>query len=96
MLRARPAGVEGKSWVQACGLPVDIPWESEGNRMAKKQKPPGANRAACRGSGTQAVSPYTVTLMSTSTSVCRDTLTPLSPTTLIGPLGMRICDLTTL
>jgi hypothetical protein len=44
----------------------------------------------------QAVSPYTVTVMSTTTSVWSATLTVLSPTTLIGPLGIRTCDLATL
>ena len=39
--------------------------------------------------GNQAVSPYTETLTSTTTSVCRDTLTEVSPTTLMGPWGMR-------
>jgi hypothetical protein len=38
-----------------------------------------------------AVSPYTVTVMSTNTSVCNATLTVLSPVCLIGPLGMRTC-----
>ena len=37
----------------------------------------------------QAVSPYTDTLTSTTTSVCKDTLTAESPTTLMGPWGMR-------
>jgi hypothetical protein len=40
-------------------------------------------------SNSYALSPYTVTVMSTTTSVCNATLTVLSPTTLIGPLGMR-------
>ena len=43
----------------------------------------------------QAVSPSTDTLMSTTTSVCSCTLTVLSPTVLIGPLGIRTCALTT-
>ncbi len=38
-----------------------------------------------------AVSPYTVTVMSTATSVCNATLTVLSPVCLIGPLGIRTC-----
>jgi hypothetical protein len=53
----------------------------------------------CRGSLVivrYAVSPYTVTLISTTTSVCNATLTVLSPVCLIGPLGMRTCDLATL
>jgi len=37
----------------------------------------------------QAVSPYTDTLTSTTTSVCKDTLTAESPTSLMGPWGMR-------
>jgi hypothetical protein len=37
-----------------------------------------------------------VTVMSTTTSVCKATLTVLSPTVLIGPLGMRTCDFATL
>jgi hypothetical protein len=39
-----------------------------------------------------ALSPYTVTVISTTTSVCSATLTVLSHTTLIGPAGMRTCD----
>jgi len=54
-----------------------------------------SQRAEARGSD-QAVSPYTVTVMSTRTSVWSATLTVLSPTTLIWPLGMRTCDFTTL
>ena len=44
----------------------------------------------------QAVSPYTETEISTTTSVCKATLTLVSPTSLIGPLGMRTWDFTTL
>ena len=45
---------------------------------------------------TQAVSPYTETVISTTTSVCNATLTVLSPMTLMGPLGIRTWDLGTL
>lgn len=45
--------------------------------------------------GCYAVSPYTVTVISTTTSVCSCTDTVVSPTVLIGPLGRRTCDLAT-
>ena len=35
------------------------------------------------------VSPYTVTVISETTSVCNEMVTVLSPVTLIGPWGMR-------
>lgn len=44
----------------------------------------------------QVDSPYTVTVISTNTSVCNETPTLVSPTTLIGPLGRRTWDLATL
>lgn len=85
------------------------PWRSCGLRWTAQQKRKAARRAAfpeeqgCRRrpcfllerSG-YAVSPYTVMLMSTTTSVCSATLTVESPTVLIGPEGMRTCDLLTL
>ena len=52
--------------------------------------------ARVSGNDGQAVSPYTDTVILTATSVCNATLTVVSPTVLIGPAGMRTCDLTTL
>jgi hypothetical protein len=67
---------------------------SEGKefKVRIKKKPPGLTPwRPCSGVRlAQAVSPYTETVMSTTTSVCKATLTVLSPTTLIGPFGMRI------
>ncbi len=62
----------------------------EGQGCAAALFPVGAKRMR------YAVSPYTVTLISTTTSVCRATPTVDSPTILIGPAGMRTCDLCTL
>ena len=56
-------------------------------RIQKKSRPKAAFDVERKKA--QAVSPYTVTLMSTTTSVCSATDTALSPTILIGPLGMR-------
>jgi len=67
---------------------------------SQRQKPPeggfrGKSRRLLR-AGDQAVSPKTDTVTSTTTSVCRATLTVLSLTTLIGPLGRRTWALATL
>lgn len=47
------------------------------------------------GADAYAVSPYTVTVISTTTSVCSCTDTVVSPTVLIGPLGRRTWDFAT-
>ncbi len=61
-----------------------------------KEKPPEGGLSRSAGNGAQAVSPSTVTVMSTTTSVCSATDTVLSLTVLIGPLGMRTWALATL
>ena len=78
------AGAKGDETVGNC----------RGSVGQRKSRPKAAFRGAQRGD--QAVSPSTVTVMSTTTSVCRATETLLSPTALIGPLGMRTWALATL
>jgi len=95
--------VQPKGWVQALDklwIAVVMLWTNgvqEGKTTGPKKKPPeGGLPLARREMVGYAVSPYTVTLMSTTTSVCNATPTVESPTVLIGPFGMRTCALTTL
>ena len=63
----------------------------------KEKKPPSTRPDGfSERSENQAVSPYTVTVTSTTTSVCNATDTVESLTNLMGPWGMRIWDLTSL
>ena len=75
----RPAGA-ALAEVTDLGAPGDA--KKEKSRCIQQRPLAGLARD-------QAVSPYTDTLTSTTTSVCSDTLTAESPTTLIGPWGMR-------
>jgi len=100
MLRRGCGGVQCKGWAK----PADklwtakdklwMPGEQDGKTTAQRKSRPKA--AFFLTFWAQAVSPSTVTVMSTTTSVCSATETVLSPTTLIGPLGMRTCALATL
>ncbi len=72
---------------QPCGQAVEMQWQKQ--KTARRRLLDGAGRD-------QAVSPYTETVNSTTTSVCNATLTVLSPMVLMWPLGRRICDLATL
>ena len=86
---------------------VDNRGKSGGNaiwRCVQPEKPalPLGQKKAARGAAlmrsaisAQAVSPYTVTVMSTITSVCSATLTAWSPTVFRCPAGMRICAFAT-
>jgi hypothetical protein len=89
----------GKLWIGVAnpvGQQRENRWGIRDNRGSRppKKKPPAGGFLG-RTMKLYAVSPYTVTLMSTTTSVCRATETVLSPTVLMGPLGMRTWALAT-
>lgn len=77
-----------------CGTtPPEKQSRPEGRLLKDKAGDSAALFLLCR--RRYAVSPYTVTVISTTTSVCNCTLTVVSLTVLIGPLGRRTCDLAT-
>jgi hypothetical protein len=84
-----------KLWMT--GAQIGITFCRKEKSRQKTAAPPNARlRSSLVDSLGYVVSPSTVTLISTTTSVCSATLTVESPTVLIGPLGIRTCDLATL
>jgi hypothetical protein len=106
MLRRGCVDVQWKRWEQPAyklWIAEDKLWMPGGQNcktQRAKKKPPDQAASSARPlaalfspRAAYAVSPSTVTLMSTTTSVCSATLTVESPTVLMGPLGMRTCAL---
>ena len=67
-----------------------------GIKLQQKSRQAQGQAAFSERCSDQAVSPSTDTVTSTTTSVCKATATEDSLTVLIGPMGIRICDLSSL